>query len=340
MKFDLYDFDGTIYDGDSGVDLVKFAIKRYPKFLKKVPKLLFYALLYLLKLRTKEQMKSDIFSFMKYVDDVDVFVADFWKEHEHKIKDFWLQKKSHKKDIIISASGYFWLKPIAEKYKVYDLIATTVDDRTGEVVGKNCHGKEKVRLFKEKYPRAVVLEMYTDSVNDLPLIEIADTGILVKGDNLYNYYNYRPNFIVRFWRWGWGIYHRNEEVWNYIIVGALTTLINIGIKYALYFTVLDVNKPLEAQIAVAVSWICAVLFAYVFNRIYVFKSKSKKILKQMCSFIGARILTYFMEVILTYIFFNHLGLTSKNWIIIVTIGIQLIIMLLNYIFSKLFVFKK
>ena len=33
MKYELYDFDGTIYDGDSGVDLVKFAIKKNPKFL-------------------------------------------------------------------------------------------------------------------------------------------------------------------------------------------------------------------------------------------------------------------------------------------------------------------
>ena len=65
MKYELYDFDGTIYDGDSGVDLVKFAIKKNPKFLLKAPKIIWAALKFALKIGTKEQAKNVIFSFLK-----------------------------------------------------------------------------------------------------------------------------------------------------------------------------------------------------------------------------------------------------------------------------------
>lgn len=340
MKFDLYDFDGTIYDGDSGVDFIKYSIKNHKGTLKCLLLALGTVILYFLKIRTKEQMKNKLFRFVKDIEDIDSYVEGFWKEHEHKLKDFWISKKDHKKDIIISASCRFWLQPIADKYKVYDLFATDINMKTGEVIGNNCHGKEKVRLFYDKYPKATIMKMYTDSVNDLPLIEEAKEGILVKKNKLYNYYEYKPNILVRFWRWGWGIYHKNEELWNYLIVGGLTTVVSIAVKWGLYFTIFDVDNAVEAQAGVIISWIAAVLFAYVTNRIYVFKSKSKNILKELSSFIGARLLTLGMEALLTYIFFTLLGLTSKGWVIGVTFIIQVLIMVFNYIFSKIFVFKK
>ena len=340
MKFDLYDFDGTIYDGDSGVDFIKYSIKHHKGTLKCLLGAIGTVILYFLKLRTKEEMKNKLFRYVKDIKDIDGFVKGFWEEHEHQIKSFWTEKKDHSKDIIISASCRFWLQPIADKYKVYDLFATDIDMKTGKIIGNNCHGKEKVKLFYDKYPKATIMKMYTDSVNDLPLIEEAKEGILVKKDKLYNYYEYKPNFIVRFWRWGWGIYHKNEMLWNYLIVGGLTTVVSIGVKWGLYFTVLDVDNGFQAQVGVVVSWIAAVLFAYVTNRIYVFKSKSKDIFKEMISFFAARLLTLGMEAVLTFIFFTWLGLTSNTWVIIVTFIIQVLIMIFNFIFSKIFVFKK
>ena len=340
MKFDLYDFDGTIYDGDSGVDFIKYSIKHHKGTLKCLLTSVGTVILYFLKLRTKEQMKNKLFRFVTEIKDLDKYVEGFWKEHEHQIKSFWTEKKDHSKDIIISASCRFWLQPIADKYKVYDLFATDIDMKTGKIIGNNCHGKEKVRLFYDKYPKATIMKMYTDSVNDLPLIEEAKEGILVKKNDLYNYYEYKPNPLVRFWRWGWGIYHKNEMLWNYLIVGGLTTVVAVATKWALYFTIFDVNVASEAQAGVIISWSVAVLFAYVCNRIYVFKSKDKNILRELISFIGARLLTLGMEALLTYIFFTLLGLTTKTWVIVVTLIIQVLVMIFNYIFSKIFVFKK
>ena len=307
MKYDLYDFDGTIYNGDSGVDIVKFAIKKgYLNLFTAI----WYCIKYALKLLSKEEFKSKIFRFIGKIEDLDSFVEEFWQKNEFKIKEFWKSKKSHKKDVIISASCTFWLEPIAQKYKVAALIATIVDDKTGELVGNNCHGEEKVRLFYQEFPKGIIDKAYTDSINDLPMIKEAKEGYLVKKDRIIPYFEYKPNPIVRFWRWGWSIYHKNEEVWNYLIVGGLTTFIGIGIKWGLYFTILDVDNGLQAQLGVIISWIGAVLFAYITNRIYVFKSKSKNILKEIVSFVGARLLTLGMEALLTFIFFTLMHLIA------------------------------
>lgn len=335
MKYDLYDFDGTIYDGDSGVDLVLFAIKKKPIIIFNIIGSLWITILYLLRLKTKEEFKSRLFSFLKYFD-VDKLVIEFWNTHEYKLKDFWTKKKSHSKDIIISASGYFWLKPIADKYKVKDLFATNVDKKTGEVLDNNCHGKEKVRLFYERYPKAIINKMYTDSINDLPLIEEAKEGILVKRNKLYSYYEYKPNIIVRFWRWGWGIYHKNEELWNYLIVGGLTTVVSLVTYFVCTSTFLDPKNDFELQVANIISWIFAVAFAYVTNRVYVFKSKSKNYVKEISSFVGARILSLLMDMFTMFIIVSLLHFNDK----IGKIFSQVVVTIANYILSKLFVFKK
>ena len=71
----------------------------------------------------------------------------------------------------------------------------------------------------------------------------------------------------------WDLYHKYEEIINYLIVGGLTTVISLAVKYGLLFTVMDASDALELQIAVIISWIVAVAFAYFANRIFVFHSQ-------------------------------------------------------------------
>ena len=336
MKYDLYDFDGTIYDGDSGVDLVLFAIRKKPIVILYLLKSVKMVVLYLLKLRTKEEVKSKLFSFLQEFPDTDEFVREFWQCHEKKIKQFWKKKKTHRRDIIISASGYFWLKPFADKYNVKDLFATDINPKTGEVSGNNCHGKEKVKLFYDKYPNAEIKKMYTDSINDLPLIEEAKEGFLVKRNKIYSYYDYKPNIFIRFWRWGWGVYHKNEELWNYLIVGLLTTVVSLATYFICTETFLDPNNDIQLQIANIISWIFAVAFAYVTNRVYVFKSKSKEYFKEISSFVGARILSLLMDMFTMLIIVSVLHFNDK----IGKLFSQIVVTIANYILSKLFVFKK
>lgn len=136
------------------------------------------------------------------------------------------------------------------------------------------------------------------------------------------------------------LYKKYEEIINYLIVGVLTTIVSLGIKWGLLFTILDAKIAFQLQIAVIISWIGAVTFAYVANRIFVFKSKSKNILKEIASFFGARLLTLAMEMIIMWFFVSILKLNSDTWVLIWTIITQILITIFNYVFSKLFVFNK
>lgn len=136
------------------------------------------------------------------------------------------------------------------------------------------------------------------------------------------------------------LYKKYEEIINYLIMGGLTTVVNLIVKYALLFTILDATNSLQLQIAVIISWIVACLFAYITNRIIVFKSQSKKILKELISFFCARILTLGMEMLIMFVFVTALGLNSNLWVVIWSLVAQVVVIVANYIFSKLFIFKK
>lgn len=148
------------------------------------------------------------------------------------------------------------------------------------------------------------------------------------------------NPLVKFWNWGWNIYYKNPEIWNYLIVGVLTTVVSLAIKWGLLFTILEAKNGFQVQVAVIVSWIGAVIFAYITNRIFVFKSKSKNYLKEISSFILGRVATLLMEMLIMWFFVTLLELNSDNWVLVFTLVCQVLVTIFNYILSKLFVFKK
>ena len=135
------------------------------------------------------------------------------------------------------------------------------------------------------------------------------------------------------------IYLKNKEVINYLIFGVLTTIVNLIVKYILLFTILNAENAVELQLAVVISWIIACLFAYITNRKYVFESKSKEILKEMTKFFSARIATLGLEMLIMFVFVTALGLNSDIWVIVWTLVAQIVVVIANYIFSKLIIFK-
>lgn len=330
MKYYLYDFDGTIYDGDSSVDFFKFCLKKDKKNYKILPKLAIKFLAYKSKNITDTELKEYIFSFLENFKNVDEIVKEFWKTHESKIKSFYLEK-NHDQDIIISASPEFLLKPICIKLKVKDLIASDVDKTTGKFKKPNNRGEEKVKEFYKKYPKAEILEMYSDSLHDKPLLDLAKKSYFVKKNKLYDYKTYKPNLIKRFWNWGWGIYHKNEELWNYLIIGALTTVVSIG-SYSIFSKLLKINY----LISNVLSWIVSVIFAYFTNRWFVFHSKEKKKFKEFMAFISSRLLTLLLDSGLMIVGVDYLKIDD----LVTKILVQIVIVIANYVLSKLIVFKK
>lgn len=136
------------------------------------------------------------------------------------------------------------------------------------------------------------------------------------------------------------LYKKYEEIINYLIVGVLTTIVSLVVKWGLLFTILDAKNAFQLQVAVVISWIVAVIFAYVTNRIFVFKSKSKNIIKEIVSFFGARLLTLGLEMIIMWFFVTLLKLDSDIWVLIWTMVAQVLVIIFNYVLSKLFVFRK
>ena len=136
------------------------------------------------------------------------------------------------------------------------------------------------------------------------------------------------------------LYEKYREIINYLIFGVLTTIVNIGTKFALLFTIFDAKNAVELQLAIIISWILAVLFAYITNRKFVFESKNKNKIKELISFFSARIATLLLEMFIMWFFITLLKLNSDIYVIIFTILTQILVVVGNYILSKIFVFKK
>ena len=87
-KIDVYDFDGTIYDGDSTVDFFLFSLRRNPKILFQLPIIIWYAFLYFTHIISLQSFKSHFFLFVKKIPNVDRELELFWNQKEHKINPF------------------------------------------------------------------------------------------------------------------------------------------------------------------------------------------------------------------------------------------------------------
>lgn len=144
------------------------------------------------------------------------------------------------------------------------------------------------------------------------------------------------NIIVKFWNWGWGIYYKNPEIWNYIIVGLLTTIVSLATYFIVTRTILDPSKDIELQLANIISWVFAVAFAYVTNRIFVFKSKNKNIIGELFAFILSRIASLFMDMGCMFVIVSWLSFSDVYGKIVS----QVVVTVANYFLSKILVFKK
>ncbi len=136
------------------------------------------------------------------------------------------------------------------------------------------------------------------------------------------------------------IYEKYKEIILYLIFGVLTTIVSLGSKYILLFVLLDAKDPIQLQVSIVISWMIAVVFAYVTNRIYVFNSTNKNKIKEFISFIIARISTLLLEMLIMWFFVTLLKLNSDLYVVIFTLISQVVVVIANYIFSKLFIFKK
>lgn len=131
------------------------------------------------------------------------------------------------------------------------------------------------------------------------------------------------------------LFNKYKEVVMYLIFGVLTTIVSLVSYYLLTITIFNPDNAILLQVANVLSWIISVLFAYITNRKYVFESKNNNILKEVSSFFGSRLITLLLDMLIMFVGVTLLKGNDK----FIKVISQVIVIVSNYIFSKLFVFK-
>lgn len=179
----VYDFDGTIYEGDSTLDFYFYCLKKHPNIIMCVPRQCIAAIRYKLKRIEKTEFKEQFYSFFNKLKNIDADVEEFWDANEDKIKN-WYKEKQKEDDVVISASPDFLLREICERIHIKILIASRVDQRNGKYDGVNCYGQEKVRRFYERLSEGKIDTFYSDSYSDEPLARLAEKAYVVKKNEI------------------------------------------------------------------------------------------------------------------------------------------------------------
>lgn len=175
----VYDFDGTIYKGDSSIDFFNYCVRKHPKVLLAFPKQASAYIRHKLRVINKTKMKEEFYTFFKYIPDIDKTLEEFWDEHQKNIFD-WYKEQHEETDIIISASPEFHLKPICDRLGIKEVIASRIDKNTGKCEGLNCRGPEKVTRFNELHGGETIDKFYSDSNSDKYVAMLALRAYFVK----------------------------------------------------------------------------------------------------------------------------------------------------------------
>jgi phosphoserine phosphatase len=177
----VFDFDNTIYDGETMVDFFYFIIekkeelKKYKGIVDKLLKLYEHNMLPISLIKRVINKHRNEFGFS--TKNIDKYIEEFWKLHEHKIRKDMLSKIS-KDDVIMTASLNVLIDPIKKKLKTKNVYTSIVNIETKEVEFM-CYKENKVTKFREIYKDEMIDELYTDSYADKPLMNISKKVFLI-----------------------------------------------------------------------------------------------------------------------------------------------------------------
>lgn len=317
----IYDFDKTIYDGDSTLDFYLFALKKRPTLIRYLPIQILGFLKYLFGIYTKLEFKEKFYYFLNGISDINSLVEVFWDEKQSKIKGWYLKYKKDS-DLIISASPTFLLEPICKRIGIDNLIASEVNKNTGECEGENCYGEEKVIRLQKQFNDAIIDEFYSDSLSDAPLSLLAKKRFIVDRNNIFEWDEYKPSTIKRIKK-----LFLTKQFFNFLIVGGINTINGILFSY-LYSIFLDVN------VSFVLGYMTAMTISYLLNSLIVFKESM--IFSKYIKFCISYIPNFIIQNIFVLIFYNTLGWNK----LIVFVLAAIIGVPITFIIMKFFAFSK
>lgn len=127
---------------------------------------------------------------------------------------------------------------------------------------------------------------------------------------------------------------KHWDIFSYLIFGVLTTVVN----YIVYLPLLNILQ-LSAALSNVIAWAAAVAFAYVTNKPFVFKSHDwslRTVIPELSKFVSCRVASGAMETAIIFVAVDMLGWNGNIWKLVTSV----LVVILNYVFSKLIVFRK
>lgn len=183
----VYDFDNTIYDGESIVDFFLFLLKKDYKLLRYFPHIIVFLVKYKLNKISVEDISNSIeklsLSFFKNKDyDYKSLVKEFWNKNINKLKPQFLEQLKSD-DLIITGCPNFLIEHIKDELKVKDIICTQFNLVTKKLEFL-CFGKNKVVAYNKIYKNKRIKKFYTDSLADIPFMKISDEVYFVNKNQI------------------------------------------------------------------------------------------------------------------------------------------------------------
>ena len=178
----VFDFDNTLYKGESGIDFSFYMIRHNKKIIRYVPMILYSLAGYNLCLMKKERLEAIINRFLAGVLDgrksITEYVQEFWDSHADRLNKRMLSMV-RPEDVIISASPAILFEGVRKLINTDNIIGTEIDLEKKNITWFN-FGDNKVRRYKEMYGDRKIDVFFTDSYNDRAMMEISQKVYVVK----------------------------------------------------------------------------------------------------------------------------------------------------------------
>ena len=133
------------------------------------------------------------------------------------------------------------------------------------------------------------------------------------------------------------LFKKYEEIIIYLVVGVLNTLVSWAACFLVEWLFLNPDITWQNAVINTWGWVVGVCFSYPLNRKLVFKSTNPKVLKEFAGFAASRLSTWILDIVIMWLTVNVLHM--HYWIAKIFIS-AVLVMILNYVFSKLLIFKK
>lgn len=313
----IYDFDGTIYNGDSGIDFIKYSFIRAP-FLVTISLIkCFFKFLKYKRGKVKfEEVKSAIFSYVKRINNLERFISKFVNKNKYKIKRFYLTQKK-KNDVIITASLDFYVKPLCHSVGIKRIISTKYDVNKCQIIGDNCKGDIKAQMIEKRFPNTKIKDIYTDSLSDSSMFKYAQNVYIVNKDKIKEYdenYKFKKKLF-------------NLDFIIFVFCGAISTLSNFVVSSL-------ISTRINPIISYVIGYSISLFVAYLLNITYIFSKKIRffGFLKFVISYLPNFIILFsFVYVFIDILSFNK----YITYLAAAIIGIPL-----TFVILKLITFKK